>query len=162
MNKYFKIFQEKNRNIVGIEYSSDDQRKNYFNFIKEQHNRGLIQVIITSELMLKILEKYFIERKFKINKIKFAEEDSVLIKEIEIILENVSKDREYFFLLLKKLECIANNSSIDIEEIELLSTERKNGKYIKIAIRVNGIIILDEVNYDCELKEISKVIEENM
>ena len=40
MKKIFKLFQEKNSNVVGIEYSSELQ-KNYFQFVESQYKKGL-------------------------------------------------------------------------------------------------------------------------
>ena len=39
MKKYFKIFQNKNKEVKAIEYSEKDQR-NYFNFVKTQHEKA--------------------------------------------------------------------------------------------------------------------------
>ena len=114
MKKIFKLFQEKNSNVVGIEYSSELQ-KNYFQFVESQYKKGLRQVIVTSKLMLKIIEEYFLNQNYRIIDINLGEEDFEMKDEIDNILKMIEKDRGKFFYLLKRLEFISNNSSIDIE-----------------------------------------------
>ena len=67
------------------------------------------QVIITSEIMLEILKKYFIDYNFDLVELSFVEEDSELDDEIKEILAKIEKNRACFIKLLEKLKCIANN-----------------------------------------------------
>lgn len=160
MKKLFKLFQDKDKKIVAIEYSETDQ-KNYFEFVRTQHVRGMRQVIVTSELMLEILKVFFLEYNFKIININLAEEDEDLILEIGRILNTVGENRENFIKLLEKLECIANDSSIDIEKIELKSMQKIDNCYINFSIRVNGILSIEEEN-DHKLKKIIKIIKDKI
>ena len=128
MIKFLKIFK-KNNCIVPIEYTSEDQ-KNYFRFVESQHENGLRQVIITSKLMLKIIENFFLQE-FSIKKIIFDEDDLELEDEIKKILEKITENRVYFFKLFNKLECISNNSSINLQRIEM-SGKFKTVFYFKL------------------------------
>ena len=113
MKNFFKLFQKKNE-VFAIRYTSEEQ-KNYFKFVKSQIEKKMKQVIVTSEIMLKIIEKYVREKDAKINLIKFAEEDLELEKEIKFyIIEIQNKKMEYLDKLMSKLECISNSSSIYI------------------------------------------------
>lgn len=161
MKKFFKFFIEKNENIVAIPYLQEDQKK-YFRFVKEQYEKGSRQIIITSKIMLKVLEEYFLNKKFRIIEIKFAEEDLELNQEMEKYLEEVEKDRGCFFKLLNKLEVIANNSSIDIEKIELVSSKRINKAYTSLSLKVNGIVIIDGSTIENDINNIIKNIKENI
>lgn len=161
MVKYFKIFQDKNNEIKAIEYSEKDQR-NYFNFVKTQHEKGLRQVIITSEIMLEILKKCFIDYNFELVRVYFVEEDGELDSEIKRILNKIEKNRAYFVKLLEKLKCIANNSSIDIESIELKSIEKIYNKYVSFSIRVNGILSIEKGAEDFLLKIIINLLKEKL
>lgn len=161
MEKFFKFFIEKNENIIAIPYLQENQ-KSYFKFVKQQYERGLRQIIITSKIMIKILEEYFLNKKFRIVEIKFAEEDLELNYEIEKALEELEKDRGYFFKLLKKLEFIANNSSIDIEKIELVSLERIDGAYVSVSVKVNGILVVKGNTISDEIAHVIKNIKENI
>lgn len=161
MKKYFKLFQNINQEIFPIEYSEIDQR-NYFNFVKTQYQKKLRQVIITSEIMLHILEKYFVEYNFKIINICFAEGDIELEEKLQKVLERVEENRGYFLKLLKELECIADNSSIDIESIELKSLNKKDGKYLNFKIWVNGILSIEKGQENYLLEEITKLVREKL
>ena len=161
MKKYFKLFQNINQEILPIEYSEIDQR-NYFNFVKTQYQKKLRQVIITSEIMLHILEKYFVEYNFRIINIYFAEGDIELEEKLQKVLERVEENRGYFLKLLKELECIADNSSIDIESIELKSLNKKDGKYLNFKIWVNGILSIEKGQENYLLEEITKLVREKL
>lgn len=161
MKKYFKLFQNINQEILPIEYSEIDQR-NYFNFVKTQYQKKLRQVIITSEIMLHILEKYFVEYNFRIINIYFAEGDIELEEKLQEVLERLEENRGYFLKLLKELECIADNSSIDIESIELKSLNKKDGKYLNFRIWVNGILSIEKGQENYLLEEITKLVKEKL
>ena len=161
MKKYFKLFQNINQEILPIEYSEIDQR-NYFNFVKTQYQKKLRQVIITSEIMLHILEKYFVEYNFKIINICFAEGDIELEEKLQEVLERLEENRGYFLKLLKELECIADNSSIDIESIELKSLNKKDGKYLNFRIWVNGILSIEKGQENYLLEEITNLVKEKL
>ena len=93
--------------------------------------------------MLEILKKCFIDYNFELVRVYFVEEDGELDSEIKRILNKIEKNRAYFVKLLEKLKCIANNSSIDIESIELKSIEKIYNKYVSFSIRVNGILSIE-------------------
>lgn len=155
MIKFLKIF-EKNKCIVPIEYTFEDQ-KNYFRFVESQHENGLRQVIITSKLMLKIIENFFLQE-FSIKKIIFDEDDLELEDEIKKILEKITEDRVYFFKLFNKLECISNNSSINLQRIEM--SGKFKTVYSSFLLQVNGILKIDgDVNLS---NNICKIIQENI
>lgn len=158
MKNFFKLFQKKNE-VFAIKYTSEEQ-KNYFKFVKSQIEKKMKQVIVTSEIMLKIIEKYIREKDAKINLIKFAEEDLELEKEIKFyIIEIQNKKMEYLDKLMSKLECISNSSSIDIEEIEIIVKDNENNRFIRIKIWVNGIIEIEsKVNKENELDDILRII----
>ncbi|KYM50913.1 hypothetical protein A2U04_00800 [Fusobacterium necrophorum subsp. funduliforme] len=162
MKKFFKIFQ-KEKDIVAIEYTVEDQ-KNYFNFVKSQTKQNMRQVIITSEIMLEIIEKSFLKNNICVIKsIKFAEEDSELDEEINLYIKHINNDKENLKKLFTKLECISNSSSIDIEEIEVIIKERENDEFIKMKIWVNGIIGIDtKNNRENKIKYILEVIKSKL
>ena len=103
--------------------------------------------------MLEIIKKYFIDYNFDLIGLSFVEEDNELDDEIKKMLNKIEKNRVYFIKLLEKLECIANDSSIDIESIEM----RSSNKCVFFSIRVNGILSIDE-NNEKLLEQIIKLI----
>lgn len=156
MKKIFKLFQKIDGKIIKIEYTPEDQ-KNYFKFLKKQKVKELKQVIITSEFMIKILEKYFIEYHFKINNIDFEELDEDREKVISNILDKINNNRAYIGLLQKELQLISEKSSIDINFIEIMSKDSKT--YFQI--KVNGFIIFEGKD-DEEIDGISDIIREQL
>ena len=73
--------------------------------------------------------------------------------EIKKMLNKIEKNRVYFIKLLEKLECIANDSSIDIESIEM----RSSNKCVFFFFFFNGILSIDE-NNEKLLEQIIKLI----
>lgn len=144
----YKIFLDKSNEIKKIEYTSNDQ-KNYFEFVKSCYEKGFKQVIITSKMMLNILEEFFY-KKYRINEINFCEDDDELNEELKRLMDKIEIDRAYFKLLLDKLECLGQDSSIDIESIKMSDSNKNNGKYFTFSIRVNGIMTLSSNNENDE------------
>ena len=107
--------------------------------------------------MLKIIENFFLQE-FSIKKIIFDEDDLELEDEIKKILEKITKDRVYFFKLFNKLECISNNSSINLQRIEM--SGKFKTVYSSFLLQVNGILKIDgDVNLS---NNICKIIQENI
>ena len=75
-----KLFQN-NKEITIKEY---DVKKihDYYKFVQENHNLGYSQVVITTEIMLNLIEYYFVKRKFNIIMFEFIDEDLELEAEI--------------------------------------------------------------------------------
>ncbi|MGL6024424.1 MAG: hypothetical protein ACRC0F_07390 [Cetobacterium sp.] len=158
MEKYFKIFLNEVQEIKKIEYTSDNQ-KNYFEFVRSQYSKGFKQVIITSKVMLEILSNYFYKN-YRINEIEFGEEDEELDDEIKKILTKIDKDRGCFNQLLKKLECIGQESSIDIVKIKMTNLNKENDIYFSFTLRVNGILSINSVSE--EENNLLKIIRKNI
>lgn len=158
MEKCFKIFINEVQEVKKIEYTSVHQ-KSYFEFVKSQYDKGFMQVIVTSKMMLDILNYYFYKN-YRINEIEFGEDDEELDDEVKKLLTKIDGDRAYFNQLLKKLECIGQESSIDIAKIKMTSLKKVDNIYFSFTLRVNGIL---SINYsladeDSILKIIGKHI----
>lgn len=110
-------------------------------------------------MMLNVLSEYFCKN-FRINEIEFGEDDSELNEEIKMLLHKIDSDRANFHILLKKLECIGENSSIDIVKIRMTNLHKVGGKYPTFSLRVNGILSVNENTLATE-KEILKIIKED-
>lgn len=159
MDKYFKFFLDEANKINKVEYSPIDQ-KGYFEFVKSQYEKGFKQVIITSKMMLEILSYYFYNN-YRVNEIEFCEEDYDLDNEIRNILLKIERDRGEFNTLLKKLDCIAEDSSIDIAKIKMTSLKQVDNKYFSFTLRVNGIFSVNNENL-IEENKILKIIKESI
>lgn len=157
--KFGKVFKKvyTNHNELA-KFSYTPSEDNYYEFVKKQRDADFKQVIITSEMMIKIIEKYFLERKFKIKNVEFMIEDKILEKEVNEILEILKFDRGNFVLLLNKLMFLIEETSIDIKKIELNSSENK--KIISFFIQVNGVFAINETIFDEESEKLIEILEE--
>lgn len=150
-NRYAKIFGTSFENkIVNIEYSPGND---YYEFIREQREAGFKQIIITSEIMLKIIDEYFLNRKMNISSIEFMVDDDCLDKEVKSILNNMLSDRAYYNKLIDKIKFLIEESSIDIKKIELKGKLEDN-TVISIFIQVNGILGINEDHFEDEAKRL--------
>ena len=68
--------------------------------------------------MIKLMKKYFLERKFRIASVEFMIEDGALENQVHDILKKLNGDRGYFNLLSDKLTFLVEETSIDIKKVE--------------------------------------------
>nr|WP_294490581.1 hypothetical protein [uncultured Anaerosporobacter sp.] len=140
--------------IVNVVYSSDE----YYKIVKENCENGLKQVIITSDMMTKILHDYFFQKKYNITGIEFMEDDSTLNREINNILLKLKEDRAYINDLLNKINFLSEESAIDIKMIELRGRDDQN-QAVKIVILVNGVYSITDKVFEKESNDLLAMIE---
>lgn len=148
-----KIFRNSKNIATNIEIivkEYDKAKDDYYRFIKEYNRLGLKQVIITSEIMIKLMEIYTINRKFNINKIDFIVEDSILNDEINMYLAKIREDRANLGYLLGHLKFLAQDDSIDIKSITLQGKAINIDKESRIIVRVNGLFSISDYSYHDE------------
>lgn len=147
-----KIFRLINSNQLKIEPYNDEY--DYYEFIKNERKKGYQQFIITSEYMIKLLEVYFLIRKFRIIDISFIEEDASLIEDIEYFLNKLKKEEhssDNFNILKKQLMVLNDEESIDIKKIVIQGrTLDCFDKETQITIMVNGVIFIDNESFFSE------------
>lgn len=155
-----KIFRNsKNKENIEIFPKEYDKSKNdYYGFIKKYNEIGLKQVIITSEIMIKLIEIYTVSRKFNINKIDFIVEDSVLDDEINMYLHKIREDRANLVYLLDHLKFLSHDDSIDIKSITLQGKTINTDKISRLIIRVNGLFSISDYSYKNESDYLSDEI----
>ena len=140
--KLAKFFKDDIGNIVVFDYSSQDD---YYSFVKKYRDKGYSQVIITSEIMVDLIKYYFIERKFRLAALELIAMDPELHNELDTIINEMSEDRDYFSILLSRLDFLLEETSIDIKKVEL-----NNKLDTSIYLQVNGIFGISEKKYDVE------------
>lgn len=145
----------KNNCISAVSY---DSKIDYYKFVQEHSKEGFFQVVLTSTIMLEILKKYFLERKFEIVNIEFMEEDNELSDEITTLLNEINNDRENFLFLFEKLRFLNESTSVEIKKVEVKSYKEDRGCYLYL--QVNGVFGIDSMNYDAEENYIKNIVKE--
>lgn len=155
-NKY-KIFskvQNDEKEIFCINYN--DKEENYYPFIKRCHNSGYTQVIITSEIMIQIIEKFVFEDEYIVSELEFMEDDDFNegIKSLMIDNKNINK---YHRIIINELEFLSEKTSIEIKRIKF---KKMVGDIpVSFFIQSNGILGVNSKGFDYisfELKELIK------
>lgn len=109
--KLFRFKKDQNERITCISY---DDNEEYYSFLREYRSKGYRQVIITTEIMIKIIETSVLNDNLFVYKIELAEEDEELEKEIDQLLTKTQHNSSYFALLLEKIQFLSERSSIDL------------------------------------------------
>ncbi|EEA85990.1 hypothetical protein [Peptacetobacter hiranonis] len=156
-SKVFSKVFDGTRKVVCVDYDKEKEAF-YYHFVKNQRSNGYRQIIITSELMIKIIDS-FIKKDFILYNIEFMEEDDDYF-DIQAIIKNESKLKENRVKLIKKLEFLAEETSIEIKRIYFKG--KYNNLFTKFFIQANGILAVNEESYLAIEKEIIKIIEEGM
>lgn len=152
--KLFWKFEKDQKHIEAVMY---DNSKEYYTFLKQCHESGFRQVIITSSIMLSMIEELVVERKFSITKIEFMEEDNELEETVNQLLENVERDRAYYEKLIKYLEFLSEKSSIDLKRIYFKGFS--HNLTVDLFAQVNGIIGISKNKYDDEIIAVTELVE---
>ena len=150
-----KLFIKENC-ISPIVYDDSD----YYRFVKNYSEQGYYQVILSSTIMIDLLQNYFVERKFEIVGIDFMEEDEVLKNEIDILIRQIGESREKFCYLIEKLKFLNEDSSIEVKKLELKHLDRLGSTFLYL--QVNGLYGIYIKHYDTEENYIKDIVERNL
>ena len=113
--KYGKLFKKLSTNTIAcFEY---DMKTNYYAFIQEMHKSGFTQCIVTSDIMIKIMQKFILEGNTEIISIEFMVDDEELKDDINVILNLMKKNAGYWSILKQKLEFLSQDDCIEIKII---------------------------------------------
>lgn len=153
-NKYGKIFKDSSTNRICC--FSYDEKQNYYAFIQEMLQQGYHQCIVTSDIMIKIIEYYILNGNTEVTSIEFMIEEDELENDINNTLKLMKKNSGYWEILRKKLSFLSENDSIEMKRISFRKTS-ENGSLF--SIQVNGIVIVSDFDFDNILKSISEIIE---
>lgn len=153
-NKLGKLFKEVSTNkIYCFEYNA---AQNYYGFIQQMLQQGYTQCIVTSDLMIKIIEYFILNGSIQITSIEFMNEDDELNQEISLMLNLMRENAAYWGVLKQKLSFLSENDSIEIKKVDFRNIE-KNGSLF--SVQVNGIIVISDFEFDRISGVISKIVE---
>lgn len=151
-----KMFYEKSGSMSCVPY--DSTTIEYYTFLRDCRNNGLHQVIVTSEMMVDLIESEYAKHDRKLIKIEFMEEDSETEQFVCDLIKAVNNNPYQLPALLDYLRQIAEESSVEIKSIYI------KGSYAgEIAdnyfVQSNGIIGVNKESFDSVSKEIGTFIE---
>ena len=153
-NKYGKLFKNSSTNIIC--YFSYDEKQNYYAFIQEMLQQGYHQCIVTSDIMIKIIEHYILSGSAEVTSIEFMTEEDTLEEDITKTLKLMKKNSGYWNILRQKLSFLSENDSIEMKRV---SFRKIVGKGSLFSVQVNGIIIVSDFDFDNISESISKIME---
>ena len=87
--KFFWKINSLSKKIFCVPFSDSME---YYTFLKQQHNDGYRQIIITSEIMIRLLEHFVLKERLSVYNIQFAEDDEDLASEISALLPLTASD----------------------------------------------------------------------
>ena len=154
--KFFWKKSEVAKEISCLDYCEEDIE--YYTFVKKCHDQGYRQIIITSELMVDLLEYFFFKENLLVYQIDLAEEDEELEEEIDVLINNSEKDGKYFYLLAKTLNFLSEKSSIDIQLV-YMKGRNSEGVIVDLFLQSNGIVGINVESFSKISDNIKNIIE---
>lgn len=152
-----KLFLKKENSEEIIESVLYDDNVEYYTFLRECKAKGYSQVIVTTEIMMRILREFVIKKGFLVYRIEFAEEDCELENEIKNLLKNIETNPAYFADLLDKIKFLSEQSSIDIRKVYI--KEKYNEEFApNFYIQSNGIFGVNTESFDDLSKDICMLV----
>ena len=155
-----KLFQKNNSGEIKIYDFDYDLKCDYYDFIKEYINRGFRQVILTSNIMLKVIERFIVDLNFDIYRIDFMEDDDELEYNVNTIIKEAEKNRIEYFKLFDLLESVREESSIDIKKVYLKG--KIESHTVDIFLQVNGIVGISKNENKSMIEKIKKYVERSL
>lgn len=154
IEKYGKFFRNlSNSKISCFQY---DINQNYYTLIREKQNEGFAQCIITSNIMIEIMQYFILKGDTSIISIEFMVEHDEIEDEIKFILKRMKENIIHWIDLKEKILFLSQNDCIEVKKIELKNI---NGLGYIFSIQVNGIIIVPEEKFDRVSNMIAGIIE---
>jgi hypothetical protein len=141
--KFF--FDDKKGNVHCIPYND---KIDYYSFIKRYREEGYNQLIITSQIMISLIQFLVLEKNLIVYEVKFMEENIELDEKIKILLSKLKFDLSLLPYFLDELRFLEDKSSIEIKKISFKGRDEA-GNAINLYIQVNGIIAINSEMYDC-------------
>lgn len=148
--KLFWEISDISRSVSCIPFNEDIE---YYRFIKKYHDVGYRQIIITSEIMVHLIEHFVLEKNLSVYRLELAEDDESLQNEVSYLIDLVKRKSVYFSKLIERLNFLSEKSSIDIQRVYFKGRDLKNVA-INFYLQCNGIIGIDEVHYHMISSEI--------
>lgn len=141
--KFF--FDDKKGNVHCIPYND---KIDYYSFIKRYREEGYNQLIITSQIMISLIQFLVLEKNLIVYEVEFMEENIELDEKIKILLSKLKFDLSLLPYFLDELRFLEDKSSIEIKKISFKGRDEA-GNAINLYIQVNGIIAINSEMYDC-------------
>ena len=123
------------RKIVAAPY---DDRMEYYPFVKERHDAGFRQIIVTSETMIQLIQKMVIAR-FRISEIELAENEDEFGEQVGILLNRIETNPARLSELVSLLDFLAEKSSIEIQRVAFMG-RTEDGVAVEGFVQSNGVI----------------------
>lgn len=154
INKQGKLFRN---NASGkVECAEYDVNQNYYAFIQDKQKEGYNQCIVTSDIMIEIMQCFLLNNRVEITSINFMVDDNELESEIQTILSSMKQNAGYWEILKNKLSFLSQNDSIEIKKVNY---RLLTGNGALFSIQANGIITISENQYDAISNKISSIME---
>ena len=154
MPVYKKVFRK--HSIIGsaelkiIEYNPDEV--SYIELIRDMRKQKFRQVIINSEIMIKIMERV-LNHKGIVQEISLEEgTDTELIEEINNYIKKIKRNASFFSKLKESLSWAEEYDSIDIMALTVYYSG------VQVEIKSNGIILEHTTDSDFELEILKPVL----
>lgn len=113
----------------------------YYEQIKTFKSKGYSQVILTADVLLKVLRQAFVRHGAHILKIELLDDQDGYQEEINTLIDKVSENRDMFIELFNDLADLNHSDSIELREIKL--SIRKDDVANIVSVANNGYICVD-------------------
>ena len=154
--KLFWRLGDTSKKVISISY--DETKNDYYSFLKKQFEAGYRQIIISSEVMIEIINHAVLSEGLKISEVLLSEDDDDAQTEIAYYLDLISKNPAHFGSLVSKLAFLSDNSSIDIQRIAI-SGRTADKRPVECYIQSNGIFAINSEMYEYLEKKLRPLIE---
>lgn len=113
--------------------------ENYYDQIKKYKTDGYNQVILTADVLIKILKQEFVNHSAKILQVELMDNQDDYQNEVNNLITAVSEDRGKSIILFDELADLEHSDSIELRNVKL--SIRNSQENLIITISNNGYIV---------------------
>lgn len=151
----YKVFRKLKSNPIAVCFKEYDSNTNdYFGFLERNLKEENEQLILTTDIILSIMEIYYRNYCYDITEINFFENCNIDEELINVSLKQ-NNDENKFLEFVKIFGVLRNENNIDICNLQL----DKDSIDSKIIIKSNGQVIIGSPNINTIVQELAEVIE---
>lgn len=150
MDKYklFRTFEEEHEKALLSRKLKDEDKDDYYSLIREEHDKGNRQIILTNDIILGVTLKYILKEKYDL--VDITTTNNELNERLSLHIDRAKKDRGYIAAVMLELK----KREYRYDDIISLTMQKYDEKVVFYG---NGVVSTNTILSEKLLNAIAKI-----